>query len=424
MAAFDVIPEVPPDAIFGMKARYVEDTAANKVNLTAGVYATNEGTELVLDVVRATERAMAGANLSKTYLKITGDPEFIALSQELILGAPFARQHRARLAGVQTLSGTGALRLLAELLARSFPGIALLKSNPSWGNHRKIFAAAGLAQIDYRYWKPATRGLDLDGMLADLRAAPKGSAVLLHACAHNPTGVDPTERQWASVCRVMQECGHLALFDCAYQGYATGDLDRDAFAVRHFAAQGVPCLIAQSYSKNMGLYGERVGCASVLCAGAAAAKAVKSQLAALIRPMYSNPPRHGACVAKRILGDAAARAAWAVELKGMADRILKMRAELFDRLARRLKTPGDWTHLTSQIGMFCYTGLSPAQCDAMINRHHVYMLRSGRISVAGLNPSNLDHVAQAFNEVCRAQGGGANGPTGPASGQRGPHGRL
>ena len=161
------------------------------------------------------------------------------------------------------------------------------------GNHRKIFAAAGLKQIDYRYWKPATRGLDLDGMLADLRAAPKGSAVLLHACAHNPTGVDPTERQWQAICRVMQECGHLAFFDCAYQGYATGDLDRDAYAVRHFAAQGVPLLIAQSYSKNMGLYGERVGCASVLCAGPATAKAVQSQLAALIRPMYSNPPRHG-----------------------------------------------------------------------------------------------------------------------------------
>jgi aspartate aminotransferase len=400
-SVFADVPQLPPDAIFNMKNRFVADADPRKVNLTVGAYATAAGKELVLDEVRRTEQELvADPALTHSYLKIVGDAEFSALSCALALGRGNAAQREQRVAHVQALSGTGALRLLSAFLANQFPGIKILKSDPTWGNHKTIFAKAGLAQGDYRYWDAARRCLDIDGMLEDIAAAPERSAVLLHCCAHNPTGVDPTEAQWAQICEVMKARGHIAMFDSAYQGYATGDLEVDAFALRFFVKEGVPCMLAQSYSKNMGLYGERVGCASAVCTSAAEAVAVQSQLAALIRPMYSNPPRHGAAVVKRILGAAEKRGRWEVELKGMADRILEMRAQL-KKLFDDMGTPGDWSHVTSQIGMFCYTGISRAQVDYIIDKHHVYMLNSGRISVAGLNPSNIEYVARAFDDAVR-----------------------
>lgn len=401
-SVFSGVQQLPPDAIFNMKNRFMADEDPRKVNLTVGAYATAEGNELVLNEVRATEQELVNdPELTHSYLKIVGDAEFADLSVELALGAKNTSQKEGRVARVQALSGTGALRLLCQFLSNQFPGITILKSDPTWGNHKTIFAKAGLKQGDYRYWDAENRCLDITGMISDIENAPDRSAILLHCCAHNPTGVDPTDEQWYQICQVMKTKGHIALFDSAYQGYATGDLEKDAFALRHFVAEGIPVMLAQSYSKNMGLYGERVGCASVVCATPSEAAAVQSQLAALIRPMYSNPPRHGAAVVKRILGNAEKRARWEVELKGMADRILEMRAQLkkhFDSMG----TPGDWAHVTSQIGMFCYTGISRAQVDFIIEKHHVYMLNSGRISVAGLNPSNIEYVAKAFDDAIRS----------------------
>ena len=254
---------------------------------------------------------MSDEKLTHSYLKIVGDAEFSALSCELALGSDCAALKEKRVAHVQALSGTGALRLLSNFLASQFPGIKILKSNPTWGNHKKIFAKAGLEQGDYRYWDAENRCLDIDGMLEDIAAALERSAVLLHCCAHNPTGVDPTEAQWAKICEVVKARGHIALFDSAYQGYATGDPEADAFSVRYFVKEGVSCVLAQSFSKNMGLYGERVGCASVVCASSEEVIVIQSQLAAIIRPMYSNPaPR--SCRGETDPGNAEKSARWKV----------------------------------------------------------------------------------------------------------------
>lgn len=399
MSCFSVVNLVPPDPVFNMLNRYKTDTNSKKVNLTVGAYATAEGKELVLDEVRLTEHEIVSdPKLTHSYLKITGDPEFTELSVALVLGNNNVPQQESRVAAVQTLSGTGALRLLATFFATHFPGCTILKSDPTWGNHKTIFNKSGLKQLNYRYWNAAERNLNIDGMLEDLNNAPNNSVVLLHCCAHNPTGVDPTKEQWGMICSAMKAKGHIALFDSAYQGYATGDLEEDAFAVRHFMKEGVAVTVAQSYSKNLGLYGERIGCASIICGTSQEAAACQSQLAALIRPMYSNPPRFGAAIVKRILGTPEKRARWEVELKSMADRIAGMRAQL-KQLLEEKNTPGDWSHVTSQIGMFCYTGITKEQVNIMINKHHVYLLNSGRISVAGLNPSNIDYVANAFYDA-------------------------
>lgn len=401
-SAWSGVGAVPPDAIFGMKQKFTDDANADKVNLTVGSYATDEGKEYLLPTVRAAELAMAtDPALSHGYLKITGDDEFINLSLDLAFGADSPVRSAKRVAGVQTLSGTGALRLLATFLARALPGKPLLVSRPTWGNHVKIFRAAGLEQRGYRYWEPDARALDLGGMLADLRAAPMGSIVLLHACAHNPTGVDPTKAQWTSICDTMLARGQVAFFDMAYQGYATGDVDDDAWALRYFVKRGVDVLAAQSYAKNMGLYGERVGCAAIVCGSSAEASAVRSNVAAIVRPMYSNPPRHGAAIVKRVLGSASSRAQWTTELKQMAARISAMRIALHTELVSVLNTPGDWSHVLAQIGMFCYTGLSEVQVQHCIDVHHVYLLNSGRISVAGLNTGNVAQVARAFDSAVR-----------------------
>lgn len=400
---FSSVPLVPPDPVFHMLNRFKADTTPDKVNLTVGAYATAEGKEYVLDEVRLTEKEIVDdPNLTHSYLKITGDPDFCRLSVQLVLGAGNAAQATNSVAAVQTLSGTGALRLLSVFLQQQFPGITMLKSNPTWSNHKTIFRKSELNQKDYRYWDAAGRQLDIAGMLEDLTNAPNQSCVLLHCCAHNPTGVDPTKKQWQEIMTVMKTKGHIALFDSAYQGYATGDLEEDAYAVRLFMSNDVPLAVAQSYSKNLGLYGERIGCASIACKTPEEAAACQSQLAALIRPMYSNPPRFGAAIVKRILGTPAKRARWEVELKSMADRIADMRLQ-FRALLEGMNTPGDWSHVTSQIGMFCYTGISVDQAEHLIDHHHVYLLKSGRISVAGLNPSNIEKVARAFDDAVRTK---------------------
>ncbi len=402
---FDKVEKMPPDAIFGVKELFKADADPSKVNLTVGAYATNEGDELVLNIVRETERELtADPLLTHSYLKITGDEEFINLSVRLILGENTPAVSEGRVAAVQTLSGTGALRVLGNLMTRLFPGISVYASNPTWGNHRAIFQTAGVGYEQYRYWDAENRCLDFQGMMEDISNAPSGSVILLHACAHNPTGVDPTQDQWKQICALVKEKQHIALFDSAYQGYATGDVEADAFAVRYFCNAGVTVMIAQSFSKNLGLYGERVGCASVVCSSAASAAAVKSHMGKIIRPMYSNPPRFGAAVVKRILGSPDKKARWKEELRGMADRIQEMRLALRRKLETEYQTPGDWQHVTSQIGMFCYTGMTEDEVRRVIEGHHVYLLGSGRISVAGLNTSNIDYVAAAFDSAIRGSG--------------------
>merc|ERR1719401_2542994 len=310
-----------------------------------------------------------------------------------------------RIAGMQTLSGTGALRVVAEFIVKCLPRAAseIWVSDPTWPVHNAIFETAGMTVKSYPYWDAKTKSLNFEGMISALKKAPPGCMILLHACAHNPTGVDPTEEQWNQIADVMQERGLIPLMDSAYHGYASGSLDKDAFAVRLFVQRGFELFMCQSFAKNLGLYGERIGMLHVVCSTAPQAKAVLSQLKLVVRPMYSSPPIHGALLVIRILDNPRRFEAWKRELKAMADRILEVRS-LLRRGLEQKGTPGKWAHITDQIGMFSFTGLTPPQCERLMSQHHIYLLKSGRISLAGLNKMNIPYMVDCVNEVvCNAK---------------------
>lgn len=362
-----------------------------------GAYRDDKGKPYVLPSVRKAEDKVITAKLNKEYAGITGVPDFTSAAAKLAYGKDSTALDRTAI--TQSISGTGALRIGAAFLARFYPGAKTIYiPNPSWANHAAVFKDSGMAVEKYRYYNKDTIGLDFDGMVADIKAAPKGSAFLLHACAHNPTGVDPTPDQWKAIEAAIKEGDHYAFFDMAYQGFASGDIDRDAYAVRYFVEQGHnPCL-AQSFAKNMGLYGERIGAFSIVCESAEEKKRVDSQIKILVRPLYSNPPVHGARIAAEILNNPDLYNEWLVEVKGMADRIIKMRALLKDNL-EKLGSKHDWSHITSQIGMFAYTGLTPEQMTTLAEKHSVYATKDGRISVAGITSENVGRLAEAIYAV-------------------------
>jgi len=252
----------------------------------------------------------------------------------------------------------------------------------------------------YRYWNAKERNLDMEGMLEDLSKASPGDIILLHACAHNPTGTDPTEEQWKQIAIVMKKHKLIPFFDIAYQGFATGDLDRDAFAIRYFEKEGFEFVVAQSFAKNMGLYGERAGCVTIVCQDAKLVSACQSQLEAVIRPMYSNPPRYGAEIVKRILVSNDNFKLWQEDMTYMSGRIIHMRKLLREHL-EKLKTPGAWNHITDQIGMFSFTGLTASQATVIMEKHHIYMLKDGRISMAGVTSKNVEYLGRAIDDVVR-----------------------
>ncbi|KAJ0091699.1 hypothetical protein Patl1_13266 [Pistacia atlantica] len=428
-SVFASLVQAPEDPILGVTVAYNKDPSPNKLNLGVGAYRTEEGKPLVLDVVRRAEQLLVNdQSRVKEYLPIVGLADFNKLSAKLIFGADSPAIQANRVATVQGLSGTGSLRVGAEFLARHYHQLTIYIPQPTWGNHPKVFTLAGLSVKTYRYYDPATRGLNFQGLLEDLGAAPSGAIVLLHACAHNPTGVDPTLEQWEQIRQLMRSKGLLPFFDSAYQGFASGSLDADAQPVRMFVADGGECLAAQSYAKNMGLYGERVGALSISDAGITASKEViiniagsskevddfvcktadvaskvESQLKLVIRPMYSNPPIHGASIVATILKDSKMYDEWTVELKAMADRIISMRKQLFDALSAR-GTPGDWSHIIKQIGMFTFTGLNGEQVAFMTKEYHIYMTSDGRISMAGLSSKTVPHLADAIHAAVTRMG--------------------
>lgn len=357
----------------------------------------------MLESERLILKELEDAKTNHEYLPITGLDAFVKGASALVFGDKLGRDGRVQ--GVQALSGTGALRLGATLIGDNFGDKPLVYlSDPTWSNHVKIFTKCGCRTVSYRYYDAKTRGFDCAGMLADLDAAPKGSVVLLHACAHNPTGVDPSPEQWKKICDVVLKRGLFPYFDIAYQGFATGSLESDAFAIRHFAERGASLFVAQSFAKNFGLYNERAGCLQILAPTEAEAKAVKSQVALIVRAMYSNPPNHGARIVATTLNTPRLRKQWESELRIMSGRIIEMRAALVDALKAK-NTPGSWRHVTDQIGMFSYTGLTPEQVAYIEKNHHVYMLSTGRISMAGINKSNVQHVANAIYDAvtnCKA----------------------
>jgi aspartate aminotransferase len=366
----------------------------------------------VLPSVRAAEEQVLAARLNKEYAGITGIPEFTAAAAQLAYGPDSTAL--ASLVITQSLSGTGALRIGGAFLQRFYPGAAKIYiPTPSWANHAAVFRDCGLEVAKYRYYDQKTIGLDFAGMLADIEGAPRGSVFLLHACAHNPTGVDPTPEQWAEISQAVRSAGHYAFFDMAYQGFASGNTDKDALALRQFVRDGHRPMLAQSFAKNMvrgilansrstltlqGLYGERVGAFSIVCSDAAEQKRVDSQVKILVRPLYSNPPIHGARIAQRILSDAALRAQWLGEVEDMAGRIIKMRA-LLKRNLERLGSTHDWSHITNQIGMFAYTGLTAADMKRLADEHSVYGTMDGRFSVAGITTANVQRLAEAMFAV-------------------------
>ncbi|KAF2963065.1 hypothetical protein GQX73_g10508 [Xylaria multiplex] len=390
------VPQGPP-AILGITEAFKADSFEKKINLGVGAYRDDKGKPYVLPSVRTAEDNVIKAKLNKEYAGITGVPEFTKAAAVLAYGKDSSALDR--LAITQSISGTGALRIGAAFLQRFYPGDKTIYiPNPSWANHKAVFNDAGLKVQQYRYYDKNTIGLDFEGMVADIKAAPKGSIFLFHACAHNPTGVDPTQEQWKEISQVVKEQGHYAFFDMAYQGFASGDTDKDAFALRHFIEQGHDVCLAQSFAKNMGLYGERVGAFSIVGASAEEKKRLDSQIKILVRPLYSNPPIHGARVASEILNTPALYQQWLGEVKEMADRIITMRALLKNNL-EKLGSSHDWSHITSQIGMFAYTGLDAASMEKLAKEHSVYATKDGRISVAGITSDNVGRLAEAIYKV-------------------------
>lgn len=405
MPLFAHIPEAPIDPILGTTQMYNADTDPRKVNLGVGAYRTEDGKPFVLDVVREAEEEMLkelGTKVNKEYSTIDGPPELKTLTQKLVFGDSDAVKE-GRVASVQALSGTGALRVASEFVKTHMaPNMhEIWVSDPTWGNHNTIFARAGLTVKTYPYYKAETKSLDFEGMMGALQGATEGAMVLLHACAHNPTGVDPTEEQWKKIMEVMKSKKLFPLMDSAYQGYASGSLDKDAFAIRLFLAEGFEMMMCQSFAKNLGLYGERIGMLHVVCSAAETAKAVLSQLKLVIRPMYSSPPKHGAELVIKILASEDRFKAWQAELTAMANRILEVRSLLREGLEKK-GTPGTWNHITDQIGMFSFTGLTAPMCERLIKEHHIYLLKSGRISLAGLNKGNIQYMVDAVDEVVRS----------------------
>jgi len=405
MPVFSHIEVAPIDPILGTSLAFAADNDKRKINLGVGAYRNEEGKPHVLNVVHEAEKEMLaelGTKINKEYSTIDGPEELKTLTATLMLGKNSASLKEGRLASVQALSGTGALRIFAEFVATHLPkeSHTVWCSTPTWGNHIAIFKQGGLTVKEYPYWKGDTKSVDFSGMMGALKTATPGSCVLLHACAHNPTGVDLNEAQWKELAALMKERKLIPLMDSAYQGYASGDLDKDAFAVRLFESMGFEMFLCQSFAKNLGLYGERIGMLHVICATADSNKAVLSQLKLVIRPMYSSPPKHGAVLVCKVLGDEARFAKWKIELKAMADRILEVRQMLRTGLEKK-GTPGKWNHITDQIGMFSFTGLTIPQCESLISKHHIYLLKSGRISLAGLNKANVQYMVDSVDDVVR-----------------------
>ncbi|MCJ1288623.1 aspartate transaminase aat1 [Xylographa carneopallida] len=391
----------PPDvsrAILGITEAFKADSFGEKINLGVGAYRDDKGKPYVLPSVRTAEKKIVDSNMDKEYAGITGVPSFTKAASILAYGPDSAPIKEDRVVVTQSISGTGALRIGGEFLARFYPnGKKIFIPTPSWANHNAVFKDSGLDVQKYRYYNKDTIGLDFNGMVADLNSAPEGSMVLLHACAHNPTGIDPTEAQWKQISDVVKQKKHYPFFDMAYQGFASGDTNKDAFPIRHFIKEGHNMCLAQSFAKNMGLYGERVGAFSIVTESAEEKKRVDSQLKILVRPLYSNPPVHGARIASEILNDPALNKQWLNEVKGMADRIISMRALLKKNL-EDIGSKHDWSHITSQIGMFAYTGLTPVQMDQLA-KEHVYATKDGRISVAGITTGNVKRLAEAIHKV-------------------------
>ena len=394
---FKHIPPFAGDPILSLNEDFQKDPRPNKINLSIGIYFDDAGRIPVMDAVRRAEMIVVAKGGAKPYLPIEGAANFRSAVQQLLFGATHEAVTSGRVATIQSVGSSGGLKVGADFIARYFPGSVVWVSDPTWDNHRSMFEGAGLTVNTYPYYDPETGGLKFDAMLTALRGLPAKSVVLLHACCHNPTGVDLTQAQWDTLIPLLRERELIPYLDLAYQGFGDG-IEADAHAVRALAAAGIAFFIANSCSKSMSVYGERCGALSVVCPDAAQAVNVLGQLKSTVRRNYSSPPIHGGQLVATVLTDPELRANWEAELGGMRERILAMRRQLHDVLQALL--PGrDFSYFLTQRGMFSYTGLTPAQADRLREEHAVYVLRSGRLCVAGLNTSNVDATAKAIAAV-------------------------
>lgn len=394
---FEHVEPYAGDPILSLNEDFQKDPRKHKINLSIGIYFDDAGKIPLLESVQLAEAQVVARGAAKPYLPIEGAANFRTAVQELLFGADHEVIKSGRVATIQSVGSSGGLKVGADFLARQFPDTQVWVSDPTWDNHRSMFEGSGLKVHTYPYYDARTGGLKFDAMLAALAELPPRSVVLLHACCHNPTGVDLTNAQWDRLIPVLRERQLLAYLDLAYQGFGDG-IEADAYAVRALASAGVSFFVANSFSKSMSVYGERCGALSVVCPNAAQAENVLGQLKFAVRRNYSSPPIHGGQIVATVLTDAKLRKAWEGEVAAMRERILLMRKKLHGVM--RAKLPGrDFNYFLSQRGMFSYTGLSAAQVDVLREQHAVYLVRSGRMCVAGLNSTNVEATAVAMAAV-------------------------
>ena len=394
---FEHIPPFAGDPILSLNEDFQKDPRPHKINLSIGIYFDDAGRIPVMDSIRQAEQILVAKGGPKPYLPIEGAANFRTAVQLLLFGAGHEAVSSGRIATIQSVGSSGGLKVGADFIATWFKGSQVWVSDPTWDNHRSMFEGAGLTVNTYPYYDPATGGLKFTEMLATLRGLPAKSIVLLHACCHNPTGVDLTRAQWDALIPVLRERQLIPYLDLAYQGFGDG-IEADAYAVRALASAGVSFFIANSFSKSMSVYGERCGALSVVCPDANQAALVLGQMKFTVRRNYSSPPIHGGQLVATVLTDPALRQNWEAELGAMRERILSMRKKLHAVLAA--KVPGrNFDYFLTQRGMFSYTGMTTVQVDALRETHGVYMVRSGRICVAGLNSSNVEATAVAIAAV-------------------------
>ncbi|MCC7007001.1 MAG: aspartate/tyrosine/aromatic aminotransferase [Ottowia sp.] len=397
MDLFATTTMAPRDPILGLNESFNADTRVNKVNLGVGVYFTEEGRIPLLRAVRAAEKIRLEAASPRGYLPIDGIASYAQAVQTLLLGKNTQLLSAGRMVTVQTLGGTGALKIGADFLKYTLPNAHVAISDPSWENHRALFETAGFTVHNYRYYDAANHGLDFAQMRVSIKALPTQSIIVLHACCHNPTGVDLNTTQWQQVIDTIKAREHIPFLDMAYQGFAEG-LEPDSIAVQLLAQSGLSFLVSSSFSKSFSLYGERVGALSIVTQNADQSSHVLSQIKRIIRTNYSNPPTHGATVVSTVLNDPALYAVWEEELNEMRKRIQYMRQQLVDQLAAR-GVAKNFDFVKQQRGMFSYSGLTEEQVNALRNQYAIYAVSTGRICVAALNQHNIAHVVDAIAQV-------------------------
>lgn len=394
MSQFDSVSLAPADPILSITEAFKADSNPDKINLSVGVFVDDSGVTPILGTVREAEKRIVETNATKSYLPITGSPNYGALTQKLCFGNSLADSLKGRIITAHTPGGTGALRVAADFISSSLEANSVWLSNPTWANHKGIFSAARLEPQTYAYFDQSTLSLDYPAFIESIKTIPAGDIVILHACCHNPTGADLSPAQWDEVAAIAANAGWIPLVDFAYQGFGT-DIETDAYCVRAFAQTGKALFVCQSFSKNIGLYRERVGALHVVVGNEDEAKRVTSQVKIAVRTNYSNPPAHGGAIVETVLGNADLRSTWITEVTAMRERIHEVR----DQFVRALEAAGvgrDFSFLKEQKGMFSFTGLTKEQAIGLRQNHSIYIVDSGRINVAGITSKNLPRLVEVL----------------------------